>query len=75
MWYLDPYSQQLTYYNTSNGDPENAFLPVLENLVEVVGTPTSPVANITFQGLQFSYATWLEPNTNNGYVSDQSTTY
>ncbi len=72
MWYLDPYSQQLTYYNTSNGDPENAFLPVLENLVEVVGTPTSPVANITFQGLQFSYATRLEPNTNNGYVSDQS---
>jgi Right handed beta helix region len=72
MWYLDPYSQQLTYYNTSNGEPENAILPVLENLVEVVGTPTSPVTNITFEGLQFSYATWLEPNTNNGYVTDQS---
>ena len=72
MWYLDPYSQQLTYYNTSNGTPENAVLPVLENLVEVVGTPGSPVSNITFQGLQFSYATWLEPNTDNGYVTDQS---
>ncbi|HKM99726.1 MAG TPA: right-handed parallel beta-helix repeat-containing protein, partial [Candidatus Binataceae bacterium] len=72
MWYLDPYSQQLTYYNTGNGSPENAVLPVLENLVEIVGTPASPVANITFQGLQFSYATWLEPNTDNGYVSDQS---
>ena len=72
MWYLDPYSQQLTYYNTSNGTPENAVLPVLENLVEIAGTPDKPVANITFQGLQFSYATWLEPNTNNGYVTDQS---
>ncbi len=72
MWYLDPYSQELTYYNTSNGSPENAVLPVLENLVEIVGTSGSPVKNITFQGLQFSYATWMEPNTDNGYVSDQS---
>jgi hypothetical protein len=72
MWYLDPYSQQITYYNTSNGSPENAILPVLENLVEIVGTPGDPVANITFQNLQFSYATWLEPNTDNGYVTDQS---
>src|ERR1700676_5194187 len=72
MWYLDPYSQQLTYYNTGSSSPDNAVLPVLENLVEVVGTPDRPVTNITFQGLQFSYATWLEPNTNNGYVTDQS---
>ena len=61
MWYLDPYSQQLTYYNTSADSPQ-----------EVVGTPDSAVSDITFQGLQFSYATWLEPNTDNGYVTDQS---
>lgn len=72
MWYLDPYTQQITYYNTSNGTPTDGVLPVLENLVEIIGTPTSPVENMTFQGLQFSYATWLEPNTNNGYVTDQS---
>ena len=72
MWYLDPYSQRLTYLNTSSGTPQNAVLPVLENLVEVVGTPDNPVSDITFQGLQFSYATWLEPNTDNGYVTDQS---
>ena len=72
MWYLDPYSQQLTYYSTGAGNPENAVLPVLENLVEVIGTPAKPVSNIMFQGLQFSYATWLEPNTKDGYVSDQS---
>ncbi len=72
MWFLDPYTQQITYYNTGSGTPEGAVLPVLENLVEIVGTPASPVENMTFQGLQFSYATWLEPNTNNGYVTDQS---
>src|ERR1700722_5987179 len=59
MWYLDPYSQLLTYYDTSSGIPEGAVLPVLENLVEIVGTPGNPVSDITFQGLQFSYATWL----------------
>ncbi len=72
MWYLDPYSQQLTYYNTRSGSPQGAVLPVLENLVELIGTPTKPITDISFNGLQFSYATWLEPNTNNGYVTDQS---
>lgn len=72
MWFLDPYSKQLTYYNGSSGGPQNAVLPVLENLVTLQGGPGSAVSNITFQGLVFSYATWLEPNSNNGYVSDQS---
>ena len=45
---------------------------MLETLIDVEGTPGDPVSNITFQGLQFAYATWLEPNTTDGYVSDQS---
>jgi hypothetical protein len=72
MWYLDPYTQQLTYYNSGNGTPADSVLPVLENLVELTGTPASPIEYISFQGLQFSFATWLEPNTISGYVSDQS---
>lgn len=86
MWYLDPYSKQLTYYNTGSSAPQNAVLPVLESLVELVGTPDAPVTNISFKGLQFSYATWLGPNpaawqgaastttpdSTDGYVADQS---
>lgn len=72
MWYLDPYSQQLTYYNTGSTPPQTAVLPVLESLIQLIGTSGNPVANITFQGLQFSYATWMGPNSDNGYVSDQS---
>ncbi len=72
MWFLDPYIQKLTYYNTSAGTPTDGILPVLENLVELRGTPSSPVEHISFQGLQFSYATWLEPNGSSGYVTDQS---
>ncbi len=72
MWFLDPYNQQLTYINTSSGAPQYAVLPVLETLIDMEGSPGSPVSNITFESLQFSYATWLEPNSTNGYVADQS---
>jgi hypothetical protein len=72
MWFFDPNSRELTYYNTNAGTPTEAILPVLESLVELRGTPANPVENISFQGLQFSHATWLEPNGSNGYVSDQS---
>jgi len=72
MWYLDPYSQQLTYINPSSGNPQYAVLPLLETLIDMEGSPGDPVSNITFKDLQFSYATWLEPNSINGYVADQS---
>ena len=72
MWYLDPYTKKITYYNGNSSKPTNAVLPLLESLVILEGQPGNAVSNITFQGLGFSYATWLEPNSNNGYVSDQS---
>jgi hypothetical protein len=61
MWYLDPYTRQLSYYGDGSGGPANAILPILEALVELEGSPLRPVSNITFKGLQFSYATWLAP--------------
>ncbi len=86
MWYLDPYSKVLTYMNPVTTAPKDEILPVLQSLVELVGTPSAPVTHITFKGLQFSYATWMGPNpvgwqgpdssaqtdVANGYVSDQS---
>jgi len=75
MWFLDPDTQQLTFINPSLGSPQYAYLPVLETLVSLQGSPGKPVSYITFQGLQFSYATWLEPNTTDGYAEDQSGNY
>lgn len=72
MWFLDPYSQQLTYYNAGASTPTDGIVPVLESLLELRGTPADPVEHISFEGLQFSYATWLEPNRSSGYVTDQS---
>lgn len=72
MWYLDPYSQQMTYLHTAGTPPHHAVLPVLESLVALVGAPEAPVTDIRFVDLQFSHATWFEPNSANGYVADQS---
>jgi hypothetical protein len=36
------------------------------------GTPAAPVHDITFSGLQFSYATWNAPSTSSGFADVQS---
>jgi hypothetical protein len=72
MWFLDPYSQQIKFNNPSAGPPQYAVLPVLETLIDIEGSQTNPVSYITFRNLQFSYATWLGPNSADGYAEDQS---
>ena len=72
MWFLDPYAQQITFLNPNAGAPQSAVVPVLETLIDMQGSPGKPVSYITFRDLQFSYATWLEPNSPNGYAADQS---
>lgn len=72
MWYLDPFAGTITYLNANSGQPQNAVLPLLETLVRLEGVPGSPVSHIRFEGLTFSYATWMQPNGDNGYVADQS---
>ncbi len=72
MWFYDPDAQTLQYTNPNPGAPHNAVLPVLETLLSITGKPGSPASYITFRNLQFSYATWLEPNSSSGYVADQS---
>lgn len=73
-WYLNPLSQIL-YYIPREGEDMNTAdveLPILEMLVQASGNISQPVKHIRFEGLTFQYATWLEPNSPDGYVSDQS---
>lgn len=71
-WYLNRTTNKL-YYKPRSGESMTGsgavtvVLPQLETLIE--GTD---VTNVTFNGLTFSHATWLHPNTNQGYVSIQS---
>jgi hypothetical protein len=73
-WYLDESAGVLYYIPRwgENLDTADVELPVVEVLVDGQGEPGQPVSNIRFEGLTFSYATWLGPSTGNGYVSDQS---
>ncbi len=75
-WYLDRTGSSGTlYYIPRSGEKmatASVELPLLESLVQGLGTPDRPVANIRFEGLTFAYATWLDPGKPQGYVSDQS---
>ncbi|ANJ67962.1 hypothetical protein A9404_11770 [Halothiobacillus diazotrophicus] len=72
MWYLDPYTKTLTYLMASGTPPQTATLPVLESLLQIKGASAAPVAYLQFRNLEFAYATWLQPNSGDGYMSDQS---
>lgn len=68
-WYLDRSNGDLFLVAETGVDPNtlDVQMPVLETLMQGSG-----VSNLTFQGLSFEYATWLDPNGPTGYVADQS---
>ena len=63
-WYLNRTTQQLYYIPKANENMATVEVvaPVLEQFVNVAGTLDTPVHNIQFQGLNFSYATFLRPS-------------
>ena len=76
-WYLNPVTKIIYYIPLDGQDMGTADveLPVLETLLSVAGDETSTVSYINFNGLSFTYATWLAPNTSDGYALDQSGFY
>ncbi|MFC5665273.1 ricin-type beta-trefoil lectin domain protein [Kitasatospora misakiensis] len=73
-WYLDPQAGQL-YYKAPAGWQASAHdieLPRLTSLLQISGSYTKPVHDLTFQGIAFSHTTWLQPSTNVGYADQQS---
>ncbi len=73
-WYLDTRSSRFYYLpkpgqNMSTVDVE---APVLQALVTGGGTPTSPLHNVVFSGIQFSYATWLGSSGPTGFSEVQA---
>lgn len=73
-WYLDRAANTL-YYQPKPGEQLSALdieLPRLEALVQGAGTLANPLHDITFQGLQFSYATWNDPSRPHGFADVQS---
>jgi hypothetical protein len=73
-WYFDRNAHRIYYVPRSGEDLRTADveMPVLETLVEANGSAANPVHNIVFSGLQFSYATWLGPNSADGFSEIQA---
>ena len=73
-WYFDR-SNGTLYYTPRTGEDlskADVEVPVLEKLVDGQGTPKQPIQNIIFKGIQFSYATWLFPSSNEGFPEIQA---
>ena len=74
-WFLSGSSTPATlYYDPPAGQMTglDVELPHLESLVTGGGTLAAPIHDITFSGLQFSYATWNNPSTSVGFSDVQS---
>lgn len=76
-WYIDPSAGRL-YLKPANGVNPSSLdvqLPRLERLIDISGSYSSPVRNLSFEGLQFSGTSWLAPSGPNGYAVQQTGTY
>jgi hypothetical protein len=73
-WYLDVGSSKFYYIPLAGQTLANLDVeaPVLEALVTGGGTATTPLHNVVFHGLQFSYATWMGPSGPNGFSEVQA---
>lgn len=73
-FYFDRAEGRIYYVPRRNEDLTRADveMPALETLVELRGTAEKPVRNIVFQGIQFSYATWLGPDGPDGFSEIQA---
>jgi hypothetical protein len=73
-WSIDTTSHQL-FYVPAAGQQMNQLtvsVPVLQTLVSVQGTLADPVHNLSLDGLQFSYGTWTQPSTDQGFAEMQA---
>lgn len=79
-WYHDIREHKLYYMSRKNETFTNrnemftAIVPMIETLVEVIGSAERPVRNITFKGVAFSHTTWMRPS-EKGHVPLQAGMY
>ena len=73
-WSIDTTAHQLYYVPLPGQSMSTATViaPVLGSLLTVEGTLDAPVHNLSFTGLQFSYDTWNQPDTVQGFAEMQA---
>ena len=73
-WYHDIRAHKLYYMPRQGEIVREAIVPVLETLVDVVGSAEHPVRNITMKGITFAHTTWMRPS-EKGHVPLQAGMY
>jgi len=73
-WYFDRPAHRVFYVPRPGEDMHTADveMPVLETLVEADGTAEGPVHDVEFAGIEFAYATWLAPSSDEGFSEIQA---
>jgi hypothetical protein len=73
-WTIDRTLDEIFYEPAVGQDMTTVTVtvPTLQSLVTVEGTLADPVHNLTLSGLQFSYATWTQPDTSEGFAEMQA---
>ena len=73
-WYHDIRTHKLYYMPRQGETIREAIVPVMETLVDVIGSAERPVRNITMKGVTFSHTTWMRPS-EKGHVPLQAGMY
>ena len=73
-WYHDIRTHKLYYMPRQGETIREAIVPVMETLVDVVGSAERPVRNITMKGISFAHTTWMRPS-EKGHVPLQAGMY
>lgn len=73
-WYYDIREHKVYYMPRAGETIREAIVPMLETLVEFIGTAEHPVRNITMKGIRFSHTTWMRPS-EKGHVPLQAGMY
>ncbi len=71
-WFFDPRQRLLYWWPPDPAALEDAWVPVLDVLLAVDGTPTDPVRNVLFEGLAFRHSAYTVPNDEGSVVSQGS---
>ena len=76
-WYLDTKAGKI-YYMPRQGEDMNtatAVLGRLEQLIELKGSKTLAVSDVTFRGITFSHTTWMQASSDAGLLTIQANFY
>lgn len=73
-WYHDIREHKVYYMPRAGETIREAIVPVVETLVEFIGTAEHPVRNIMMKGIRFSHTTWMRPS-KKGHVPLQAGMY